>query len=284
VFAGWSDGMQTNSTTVVMNAPKNMTVLWSTQYFVNVTSRYANTTGTGWYNRNSTANVSLNESSVKTGNESRLAFLEWSNDNANTSMQIVVDRPMALNAQFAQQYLVRLVVEDAYGTAINGVAYYNISSRRTSNSSVFVFSGKRYNVEYIYYKNTVITTDYALDVSSPETVSIKAPVYDVVVSARSMFGTPVNATVNATFKNGTVVLLNTGTDGVLMLHDVPYGYVMGDAKYFGLTEDISLSEGADASLTFVTPSLVIAILVGIAIIVLVSRISIHYRDHFMKRS
>ncbi len=284
VFAGWDNGASANSTTVLMNAPKNVTAYWSTQYFVNVTAQYVNTTGTGWYDQNSPANVSLKKSYVQTGSESRLAFLRWSNADSNASMQILVGRPMTLHAQFAQQYLVGLGAEDAYGTAMDNVTYYNISSNRVFNNSAYMFSGRMYNVEYIYYKNTVITVDYAFDVASPETISIKAPVYDVAVSARSMFGTPVNASVNATFKNGTSTLLHTGSNGVLMLHDVPYGYVTGYAKYFGMTQSINLAEGTGASLTFITPSLVIAILAGIAIIVAVSRISVHYRDRVVKRA
>jgi hypothetical protein len=284
VFAGWDNGVRANSTTVLMDAPRNITASWSRQYFVSVTAPYGSTTGTGWYGQNSTADVSLTESFVQTGNESRLAFFGWSNGDSNASMQVLVDKPITLSAQFSQQYLMRLVAEDAYGAILDNVVYYNISSNRISNNSVFLFSNKKYNVEYIYYKSTAITLDYEFEATSPGTISIKAPVYDVAVSARSMFGTPVNATVNATFKNGTNTLLHTGMDGVLVLRDVPYGYVTGYAKYFGLTENINLAEGVGASLTFVTPSLVIVILAGIAIIVLVSIISIYYRDHFMRRA
>ena len=282
VFVGWSTGVNSSSTSIVMNEPRNISANWNTQYFVNVTAQQVNTTGTGWYNQGSTANISLKKKYVQTDSESRLAFLIWSNGNSNASIQILVNSPVTLHAQFAQQYLVRFVAEDNYGTDMDNVAYYNVSSNRISNNSAFMFSNRKYNVEYIYYKNTIITVDYPFEVSSPETLNIKAPVYNVAVSARSMFGTPVNVTVNATFKNGTKSILHTGSSGVLMLQDVPYGYMAGYAKYFGLTESINLAGGSDAALTFITPALIIVILVGIAIIVLVSRLSIYYRDHVMK--
>lgn len=277
VFEGWNGGPSANSIMVLMNAPINMTVNWGRQYFVNVTTQYGYGTGIGWYNQNSTANLSITESFVKMSNESRIAFVEWSNGASNKSVQVLVNGPITLNAQFARQYLVHLVAEDAYGAAIGNVTYYNISSK-ISNDSVFLFSNKKYNIEYIYYKNTTITTDYSFEANSSGTISVNVPVYNVAISARSMFGTPINATVDAKFKNGTDSVLYTGTNGTLVLHDVPYGYVTGYVKYIGLGQSINLSRGSNAYLTFVTPSLMIAILVGIVIIVLVSRITIHYRD------
>jgi hypothetical protein len=283
MFAGWSNGAGTNQTAVIMSAPENITALWKLQYFVDVSAPYGSTFGTGWYVNGSMTEVSLSGGAVSTGNESRLAFVRWNNGNANTSVQILVDRPIALDAQFEQQYLVRFAPEDTYGSAVGGVEYYNISSNRVYNSSAFLFVNRSYNVEYAYYKNTQITVDYAFVVNEPETISIKIPLYNVVISAKSMFGTPVNATVDATFKNGTSVSLYTGAKGILRLQDVPYGYVTGDVKYFGLAEDINLLDGSVATLTFITPSLVIAIIAGIAIIVIASRASIYYRDHFMKK-
>ncbi len=269
-FEGWGNGTHTNPTRVLMDAPRSIAVQWGTQYFIAAYSSYGNTTGTGWYDQNSRANLSIKGIYAPTGDLSRLAFTGWSNGNSSAKTFVVADRPMTISAQFGQQYMVRFVAEDAYGNSIN-VEYYNISGNKIVNDSLFLFANKKYNVEYMYYKNTIVAMNYALDVNAPETIGIKTPVYDVVISTMSVFRTPVNATVNATFKNGTKVVMYTGKNGHLALQDIPYGYVKGYVKYFGLTESINTVEGSDAYLTLITPSLIAAILAGIAIIALAFR-------------
>ncbi len=268
-FAGWSSGAKANSTRVVMDAPKNMTAHWSTQYLVNATTPYGNVTGNGWYMQNSTASISLSEEYVQAGNDSRIAFQQWSDGTANSSRTVLVDAPVTISALYAQQYLVTLLPENANGAPLEGVEYFNVSGMRMANGSAFLFANRKYNVAYIYYKGTVVTTNYIFEPAAPGDLQVRAPVYDVALSARSLFGTPVNATLSIAFRNGTSVLTSTGDDGTLVLHNVPYGYVAGTAKYFGLTEGMNLVDGAGATMTFITPFLVEVVLAGMVAVVLI---------------
>jgi hypothetical protein len=68
----------------------------------------------------------------------------------------------------------------------------------------------------------------------------------------------------------------------LELYNVPYGYIKGDAKYFGQTESINTTDGSNGALTFVSPLLIAVIFAGIAFIALVGRISAQHRDRSKK--
>ena len=207
---------------------------------------------------------------------SRLAFLGWSNGGLTPNATAVVSEPTTVNALFGRQYLVTLAPEDSNGQNITSVGYYGISGQRSNSSAVFVFANRTYNVEYIYYKNVSIETNYQFSADSPQVIAFKTPTYNVAIQTQSVFGTPVNASLNITFKNGTNIGLYSGERGSLSFDDVPYGYVSGYADYLGFKESINLNNGASSYLTFFTASVVIYIVLGIALIVGISVVVAYY--------
>lgn len=273
VFSGWSNGAKSNASRVAMPAPASVTAYWGTQYLVNATTPYGNVTGNGWYPQNSTAKISLSGDFVPKNGSSRLALQQWSNGRTGNSIQITVNAPVSLAAQFATQNLVTLFPRNSYGAPVPGVSYFNVSGSIVSNGTVYLFSNTKYNVEYVYYKGVMITLNYVFVPSAPGTVQVQLPVYDVVLSARGMFGEPVNASLSLTFRNGTNTSTHTGNSGALALHNVPYGYVAGNAAYFGVVESVNAANGANSNLTFITPSLVIVVLGGVALVIAVAVIA-----------
>ena len=269
-FEGWSNGDTANKTSLYMDTPENIGALWGRQYYLGVKTPYGRASGSGWYNANSAVNISLDTMIVPINGSARLAFSGWSNGNLSQSARVFVNAPTAVNATFGKQYLVTFVPEDSGGRNISGVRYYGISGQTANSSSVFVFANRTYNIEYIYYKNVTIATNYRFETNSPERVAFKTPVYDIAIQTQSVFGTPVNASLNITFDNGTKLSLYSGGQGSLNLVDVPYGHVSGYADYLGFRESINTANGNNSYLTFFTASVVAYIIAGIALIVAIS--------------
>ncbi|MGD0510203.1 MAG: hypothetical protein ABSA33_00010 [Candidatus Micrarchaeaceae archaeon] len=275
VFDGWSTGAVAGSTPIRVDGPQSIQAIWTRQYYLNATSAYGNATGSGWYDSNSTANVSLTGTTVPINQTQRLAFKQWSDGRPESSISLKVNSPIMINAVFERQYLVTLTPENAEGAKITGVNYYNVSGENT-NRSIFAFAGTEYNIEYIYYKGVIVTVDHQFNITGVENVAFMTPVYNIVVNTQSVFGTPVNASLNITFKNNTSTKTYSGNDGNMAFNNVPYGYVTGYAEYFGVKQSVNLENGVSSYLVFFTASLMALIISGIVIIVAVARITAEY--------
>ena len=264
VFKNWSIGTNSTMIEILVNKAVNVTANWTLQYLVNVTSQYGAVYGSGWYDNNSLAHVYISNQSVQLTGNSRLEFSGWSNGYANSSVYLKVNKSIIMSPFFYTQYLVGFLAHNQYGRPINLTKMYLGSMAVTS--SAYLYPNETYYVSYADYKGVAIPIGKELTIMQPVDVNITLSVYDVVVSASSMFGTPVNATINVTFKNGTVFEGYLGSSGILRFKDVPLGYVQGSAKYFGIMEGINVVGGENARLTFVTPLLIVIVIAGIAII------------------
>ncbi|MGC8676393.1 MAG: hypothetical protein ACP5T3_02665 [Candidatus Micrarchaeia archaeon] len=87
---------------------------YTVEYFVNVTGNFS-TYGTGWYPAGSIAKYGVYKSNVYISNDSRFAFVNWSNGNANANGTLLVNRPVQLHANYEHQLLVS--VSSQYGNA-----------------------------------------------------------------------------------------------------------------------------------------------------------------------
>ncbi|MDE1868592.1 MAG: hypothetical protein KGH60_01345 [Candidatus Micrarchaeota archaeon] len=264
-FAGWSTGSNSTRISFAVNSPVSVSARWETQYLVNATTQYGQVSGTGWYNANSTATLSLTETAIKTGPNMQLGFLDWSSGAKNSTIKLKVTAPVSMSAIFATQYKVTFSPQNAYGQQLAGVDYYNVSSN-VVNTSAYLFANRTYNIEYVSYKGVNVSTNYVFNLTSPKTISFQMPIYNVTVRASSAFGTPLNASYAISFKNGTRMSGFLGQKGSISFSNVPYGYVSGSAKYFGLAESISIANGNDANMIFFTPWLIYVIVIGVAII------------------
>jgi len=264
VFKNWSTGANSTMIKVPVNKAVNITANWVLQYLVNITSQYGTVYGGGWYDNNSLAHVYMSNHSVQLTNNSRLEFSGWSNGYANSSVYLRVNKSIMMSPLFYTQYLVSFLTKDQYGRPINITKMY--LGGMAVISTAYLYPNETYYLSYVDYKDVIIPISKELTITQPESVNITLPVYDVVISASSMFGTPVNAIINITFKNGTIFEGYLGDSGTLRFNDVPLGYVQGSAKYFGIMEGINVDGGVHARLTFITPTLVVIIIAGIAII------------------
>ena len=112
-FTGWTDvgSVSTNpSYTVLVNKPRNITLSYATQYYLDVRSSYGTPSGSGWYNRGAIATI--------TGPTSfgtwpiTYTLTGWTVDPPNqaltdsdSSWTIVVTGPYVVQAQWSMNYL-----------------------------------------------------------------------------------------------------------------------------------------------------------------------------------
>jgi len=138
VFLRWSGDSESNSTTiaVTMSRPYHVIANWKTQYFLNVQSPY--TAGTGWYDANARALVSLT-SPVASGNGVRYVFVKWSGDlsGANQNQSIIMSCPKLVSARWETQY--ELKIESDYGHT-NGAGWYEPDTQATFGLDTSVIS------------------------------------------------------------------------------------------------------------------------------------------------
>ena len=76
-FLCWSDGYRNPNRTILVDSPKVLTALWKKLYYVKVSSKYGNTTGTGWYEEGSIVTPKLDISEFVKEDGTKIVFKGW---------------------------------------------------------------------------------------------------------------------------------------------------------------------------------------------------------------
>ena len=247
---------------IKVDSPKNITTLWQVQYFVNATSQYGNVSGSGWYNANTTANLSLSNNIFYYNGTSRYIFNSWEVNNkvlnySSMVLQVAVNSPKVVSTVFSHQFFVSFKAENEYKDEINATYFYINGSRVLSGEFFTEAYNKTYTVNSVYYKNVTFPVNYLFNVTGPKSINILLPVYNVEFSAKGVFNTPVNATAEITFKNNTTMNFYLGKNGTKTIQNVPYGFATGTIKYFGYSYNINTANGESQKFIFVSPLFVL---------------------------
>jgi hypothetical protein len=286
VLSGWSNGDKQKNVTVFVYGPITINADWTIQYLVNATTAYGSITGDGWYNANSTDTISPTVLTLNAAPQQRIEFEGWSDGVNQSTRQITITGPVFISAVYAKQYFVTLSSEDAYSRAINA-SYFSIDGNNVT-TGFFAFQNRVYTVSSVYYKNVQLLSNKVIaNVAYPQTVQIQLPVYNVTVQAVGIFDIPLNASLNITFKNNTHVATYLGSQGKLVIPDVPYGYAYGYDNFLGERQGVSLSNGGIAQSSFVTPSIVGAIFVALILIFLIEVLYFREKErpvHILKQA
>jgi hypothetical protein len=116
-FIGWVDnGRPTSnvSLTIYMDGPHKIVLSYMTQYYIDVESTYGSTSGSGWYNRGSSAQISVSGAETWpiphvldgwTVNPSTGSLTK-----TDDSWSLAVDQPYVLQAQWSIDYLPLMLV------------------------------------------------------------------------------------------------------------------------------------------------------------------------------
>ncbi len=272
VFSGWSNGATSESIDIVVNKPEEVAALWNRQYFLGLSTPYGAARGAGWYNSGSRVNISLSQDYFNQTEYGRIAFYSWSGVYNQSSAQILLNSSVNLTAIFKQQYLAALYPQNAGGQPLHNVTFY--LSNGESGTDFMLFSGEKYAVTGAFYKGVKMGLNYFLNLSSPGSFYIRLPVYNLNISARSLLNAPLNASVYASFSNGSETHMYLGMGGTALLRNVPFGRIYGYMQYGFITEAFSSTGGSNVSLIIITPAifaLIIAVIAGMYIGLLLHR-------------
>jgi hypothetical protein len=253
VFEGWENGTSSQNGNISVTGPLKITALWIKEYFVNVSSEYGNTTGTGWYVANSIAQVSILNPYKNISGTERLAFNSWSDGNTNASHNVSVNRPQDLYASYKDQYMVNLYGVDEYGTDVNAQTFYLANS--TPGRQLYLFAGQDYIVKGAVYKGLNVTVNQEIYTNSSRNIPISLPLYNLQISATDVFGNPVEVPITLTLANGTTKTVLTDKNGsstVTVVEDVPYGKALASTQYLGLQLSSNVQYGENVKFTVVS--------------------------------
>jgi hypothetical protein len=137
-FTGWSDNgfVSTNpSYTVLVDRPRNVTLSYTAQYYLDVRSTYGTVSGSGWYSRGATATISAPTSSGTWPISYTLTG--WTVDpptealtNNAGSWAIVVDRPYVVQAQWSIDYFPLIILFGGTAVAVTTISVGVVGYKR----------------------------------------------------------------------------------------------------------------------------------------------------------
>jgi hypothetical protein len=270
-FLGWSNGEKSPTIEIRMASPLNISPIWALQYLVNVSTPYGGLTGSGWYDANSIA--SIYESSTLVNSSGLMyGFYSWSNGSVENPLIFNVTHPVLISAIYIPVYKENLEAFGSEGQQLQDVSYV-IDGKPEANSSVLFFSGKTYTINTAKYNGVTIALNDQIKVNRSGVIKLTLPVYNVSIYTRSILGSPVNATLNITFANGTSILLHTGSQGYALLRNVPYGSFNATASFFGPAVKISTHGNKIKQITMVSPMAVIILIFAAIATLLFERIA-----------
>ena len=227
---------------VLMDSPKTVTVSWTTQYYLTVTSAYDTPVGAGWYDSGTTAHWSVT-SPVSGGTGTQYVASPAAGD-------VTMDAPQTVTVVWITQYY--LTVVSAYGNP-QGEGWYNAGS--TAHWSVTSPWSGGTGIQYVA---SPAAGDVVMD--SPKTLTVTwTTQYHLTID--SLYGAPVGAgwydsgatanwSVTSPYAGGTGVqyIATPPTSGSVVMSS-PQTVTMTWTTQYKLTTAVNPSEGGS-----VTPS------------------------------
>ena len=150
-FSNWVDnGISTQnvSLSVIVDKPQKISLAYTTQYYIDVQTTHGAVSGSGWYDRGSTARITeVPENSWPIA----YTFSGWSVDPATGSLiktddswSLTVDRPYAIEATWTVDYfpLIEIVVAASASLVILAAAVYLLYRRKRLGKGVPSRKGK----------------------------------------------------------------------------------------------------------------------------------------------
>lgn len=111
------------------NIQSNHTITfnWQEQWYLTVSSAYASTTGTGWYNAGTIASISISNGTVPGARGVQYIFTGWNGDTSGTALtsSLTMNAAKTATANWKPQYY--LTVNSAYGNP-TGQGWYDAGS------------------------------------------------------------------------------------------------------------------------------------------------------------
>jgi M6 family metalloprotease-like protein len=172
IFWKWSDGDTSNPRTILVENDLNLTAEYKTQYYVTVNANEGKVTGEGWYDEDSTAQISAITPCDEIHQKSRSIFTEWSGDSVSnmTSLSVIVQTPCTFSANWKVQYY--LSATSNVGST-SGSGWYDANSLATFSvqSTSQISNDTRKN--FLHWTGDTTTSQASSNIvmNSPKSVS-----------------------------------------------------------------------------------------------------------------
>ncbi len=145
-FKQWSDGVTDNPRTVELYEDTELEAQYGIQYYVTVDTVYSTASGEGWYDEGETATISVAETQIDQGNDTRRIFEGWNLGgtvvSTDQSYSFAVNEPQAYTAEWKTQYYVRVYTD--YSTA-SGEGWYDEGGVATVSVAETLIQGIPFN-------------------------------------------------------------------------------------------------------------------------------------------
>ncbi len=195
MFAGWSGSGSgsysgTNiSQTVTMNNSITETTSWTTQYYLNVSSSYTSTNGSGWYNSGASTYAGLSSGIVSNGTGTQYVFSSWSTGGTSyaQSNAINMSSPVTATASWQTQY--QIVPSADSNSVINpsSAVWVNAGSSQTCTYSAN--SGCTVNFVLVDGSSIPITGSYTFNnIQANHAISITSALNPTIIASAGTGG------------------------------------------------------------------------------------------------
>ncbi|MFO7889502.1 MAG: T9SS type A sorting domain-containing protein [bacterium] len=198
-FTSWSNGNPREHTYTVPTIQDTLTANFQTYYFLEISSTYGSPKGSGWYTKESLAQISINKHiDLNPDDQSRKVFHKWEGDyyGTDTLASIYMNTPKIITTNWETQYYVDVISER--GTTSGGGWYtQNTSATIGVNSPIYSNSTMRYSFSKWQGTGEGSYTGNSRSVSIP----VKNPITETVVWAKEyLVQTSVNPEWGGTIK------------------------------------------------------------------------------------
>ncbi len=199
LFAGWKGygpGSYTGSSanaTVYMAGNITEQAEWKTQYYVNVTTPYGNTYGSGWYYNGSVDTIGVPNIVTTIGYGARAYFAGWSNGAKSLYFVTSVTHSLNVSAEWDIQYLVS--ASTPYGNASGSGWYYNGSVAHVYLSEPYIYVNSSTRIAFVSWSGIYANSSINVTVTKPLALNAEySKQYLVDISALNSYGNIINVT------------------------------------------------------------------------------------------
>jgi len=108
LLKSWNDGYDVPSRNIVVKDPIVYTAIFVTQYLATTKVHTNSSKSEGWYDVGTVIQLSVNSTTIPMAQDSRRVFTGWSNNASGTTINVTVNGPVAVEAEWKRQFLVRV--------------------------------------------------------------------------------------------------------------------------------------------------------------------------------
>ena len=244
VFKGWDEPGNPLVLKFTMDGSKYVKALWGWQYLVTVDADPIGvelSVGLAepvevshfeeWIDAGVRLAIEVPTTTVDYGNGTRWVFVGWRGDvhgNA-TRIEVVVQRPFKVEAEWSKQFLVSLIFYDSVGRPLKPSRVILDGRTLDNYTGVWLDAGDHVlgKVLWAGFEVTPQSQNHTFNVASPGDLRLFLEVYDIrLVVKNAIFGLPVPwASVEVVLGNGTVIRGSTDASGTFLIRRVPRSLV-----------------------------------------------------------